>query len=275
MTVAVNDGFNNQQALSFLTRNDPLNRWGNIASSYLMLPALRGLWINSVSPNVLLSASAGLMDISGGNNRIGSANTPMYDFENLIPYVELDGSSQYFALTDATSNNSFDILGTEAYIGTPGLTFGMWTKIDAIDPTNQNTIMAKFETTGNQRSYMLYMAGGGANDFYSFNISNTGADGFTVNSSVTVTPATQWYLVIGRFVPSTSLDIYVNGTKDTNTTSIPASIFNSSANFTIGAINTPARYFDGKLSTGFVCAAALSDSIISALFEQTRIPFGA
>ena len=275
MGQGINDGFNTQQNIAFLSRNDVLNRHGNVLGSYLILPALRGLWVNGVGPSTLISNAGALHDISGLNNRLGQANNPLYDFENLIPFLELDGSSQYFATSDATSNNSFDILGTEAYVGTPGLTLGMWTKIDAVNPANQNTIMAKFETTGNQRSYQLFMAGGGGTDVYSFQVSNNGSSTSSVNSSVTITPATQWYLVIGRFVPSTSLDIFVNGTKSTNTTSIPASIFNSTANFTIGAINTPARYFDGKLSVGFICASALSDSLIDALYQQGRVLYNA
>ena len=59
-----------------------------------------------------------------------------------------------------------------------------------------------------------------------------------------------WHNVTCIFIPSTSLSIYVDGVLDgTNTTSIPASIDNTTANFDLGALysGSPLYLFNGNL----------------------------
>ena len=88
--------------------------------------------------------------------------------------------------------------------------------------------------------------------------------------------ASNWYFVVGRFNPSTSLDIIVNGTKVSNVAGIPATLFNSTANFIVMAYNNglAATRNDGKTSLCFLCAAYLDDVVVDALFAQTRALFG-
>ncbi|MCJ7824974.1 MAG: hypothetical protein MUP44_08755, partial [Anaerolineales bacterium] len=80
-----------------------------------------------------------------------------------------------------------------------------------------------------------------------------------------------WYFCVQRFVPSTSLDVWVQDVKVSNLVGVPAAIFDSTSPFEIGRLNNDnTRTHDGRASLCFLCAAALSDSIIGALFQSTR-----
>jgi hypothetical protein len=93
--------------------------------------------------------------------------------------------------------------------------------------------------------------------------------------------ANTWAYVGMSYDPNNSLKVFLgqNGGDDgllevvENTTSIPASIFDSNANFAIGAQNTsgtPSDFMAGRASMAFLCNALISDKIHNLIYAQTR-----
>jgi len=145
------------------------------------------------------------------------------------------------------------------------LTMGGWFLFNAIGV--DAGLISKFGAAG-QRSYMLEQR---SSDTVQLRISVDGTALVDVTSG-TITTA-QWYFIAGRFTPSTEQVIWLNEEKTINTTSIPASIFNSTTAFQIGAFNS-GSLVNGRASLCFLSANALSDGIVSSLFQQTRGVFG-
>ena len=245
-------------------RYEPNFAWKGICGLYQSLPALRGFW--PCSSQIVTAQSLYLPDIAN-NYHCAAASVPLWGYDDLIPYVEFDGENDAFYYGD---NAQFDITGTETTVvaAQRGLTLGAWVKSDALGGC---AFLGKYNHPTDQRSYLLYDTGSNL----TFTISAAGDAAITSASSALLIQVGVWHLMIGRFVPSTSVDVYLDNVKTTNSTAVPASIFNSTAEFNIGALNNHTTYwFDGKISMAFICAAALSDSIIGAIWQQTRAMYG-
>jgi hypothetical protein len=229
-------------------------------SPYLGLPGLVGFW-----PMSSVQRSTGnVYDLSGQGRTLTYNGNPTFNiYNNIIPYIDLDGTGDYLGRADETD---LDILGTESWAAVPGLTMGGWFYY-----TQDATYEALITKSGGagQRGYYIRK-----------DIDNTvtmymSSDGTTIyNSGGSSTTLSDWNFVVGRFVPSTSIDIWNNNTKTSNTTSIPASQFNSSAPFQISGYNGTTQLLTGRASLCFLCANALPDALISSLFAQTRGLFG-
>jgi len=80
-------------------------------------------------------------------------------------------------------------------------------------------------------------------NFYVFNSNSINS----VQSSTNYNDS-NWHHVMCVYIPSTSMNIYVDGVNDgTNTTSIPATIDNDPANFKLGGYNNSSYMFNGNL----------------------------
>jgi hypothetical protein len=253
-------------ATVFQRRYEPNFAVSNAISMFLSLPAIRGFMPasahyldaapiiylrNFVSPTAAHSFTPG-----------GSA---VYAVSGLAPYV----SYSAFGIHTSVDAPHWDIIGTETYIASPGLTFGGWFRFDNA-PANFETVMAKSAGAGNNSWYMARNnAGNVRGDIYDA----LGAN-FTVLSTETVA-ASVWKFLVTRFTPNTELALFVSENKYTNVAAIPASLFNSAASVSIanrtGAI---AEWFTGRASMMFICACALSDTQIAVLRQQTRAMFG-
>ena len=142
-----------------------------------------------------------------------------------------DGSTSY-----VTAGN-----GTSVQLVTD-LTLSAWIKLTSNNAVHD--IVAKKGASG-QFGYRLYTdASGKLNMEVSIDGSAT-----TIVTGSTALSANTWYHVEGVYANSTSLTIYVNAIQDgQNTTSIPASIKNSSANVEIGSENSAGS----NLMKGFI-----------------------
>jgi len=239
----------------------------SVVNRYLALPALRAFWpMSSVDYTVANRAR----DIAGGAYHLTDNNTPLFNYDGLAPYVEFDGTNQYLSRPDGGVANWADITGTETYINAAvrGLTLGGWFYFDNATPATTEDCMDKRAAAIANSSYSL---GRLATAQIFFNIS-TGA-GFVTAPGASVGQNT-WAFLVGRFIPSTSVDVFVNDDEVNTVVGVPAALVDSTAPFTIGARGTPAQYLDGRASMCFLCAAALSDAIILSLFEQTRAMYG-
>lgn len=234
----------------------------DIYSAAKLLPGLRGFWPMSAN-----NESGAATDQSGLNQPLTINGTPTYNLASM-PYIQLNGSTDYLSHFDTAI---YDIVGTESYIDPSlrGLTVGGWFRPD-IAPTSNQGLITKHTSTGDQRSYLLYAAALTPAQ-YTFQVSSDGTAG--PNSPDDGGILAEWAFVVGRFIPSTSVDVFVNGRKSTNSTSIPASLYNSSTPFMVGSFGG-ATQFDGRASLCFVCAAALPDSVLDNLYQTSRILFG-
>lgn len=193
---------------------------------------------------------------------------PTYNIYNgITPYIDLDGTGDYLALADAAD---LDILGTETIYAAAvrGLTMGGWFWSD--DATTDQTLMGKWNITGNLRAYVLNFTATGT---LGGHVSSNGTAATTVES-VAIPATGAWHFCVVRYTPSTELANFLDGVWALNTTSIPAALFNSSAEFQIGARSAGTVLLDGRASMCFLSANALSDALITSLFNETRGYYG-
>lgn len=187
-----------------------------------------------------------ILDISSAKNLLheGVADQGSY---GVVPYVSYNGSTNY-------SHRPAGPLK-----GINGFTAGGWFQM-----TSSDFLMGVWQTAANQ-VWRLFVNG----SIPTFYVSSTGANSFSVASSTIV--AGEWYSVVARYTPSTDISIWLNGVKATNTSSIPASLFNStSAEFTIGADHAAASKLTGKASMCWVSSEPLPDDHISLLYLMSR-----
>lgn len=252
----------------FARTKSPTYAVGNVVSSFLSLPGLIGFW-----PMSSINRSADVQDLSGNAHHLTYNGNPTINYRGIVPYMDFDGTGDYLSRADETD---FDITGTETHIASAlrGLTMGGWFYFDTLGASTIG-IMSKFAYTSpntDQRSYQIVYHGSG---YFFFSISSDGTQTNESNIISTVAEQTgQWYFIVGRFTPSTEVAIFVNTTKNKNTTSIVASIYNSTRPFAIGGNDNFATLMDGRASMCFLCTAALSDGIIRGLYHQSRSLFG-
>jgi hypothetical protein len=263
-------------------RNEPNFAWKSAVSCYLQLPVLRGFWPMSGSSSagsavdmshigLNLTANGAFVYTCGGGDSIGPG-TNGRQF-GLAPAVNLEATSAWLSFAN---NANLDITGLDGFV-TPslrGLTLGCWIWIYPVTPGNFLGAVAKANFAGNQFSYALGMGAAGATA--SFLVSATGNPGTSlvaVNSPGAL-PQEQWVFLAARFDPSTESAIWVDKEKTVNTTAIPASIFNSTAPFTVGRMESTGRALPAFYSNVFLCAAAVPDFTINALYEQTKAMYG-
>lgn len=233
---------------------------------FLDLPGLVGFW-----PMSSVQRSTGnAYDLSGQGRTLTYNGNPTYNiYNNIVPYISLDGVGDFLSRADETD---LDILGTETIYGAAvrGLTMGIWNRTADVTPAASSRLIGKYGLAG-QRSYRIVLETTGV---VRGDVSVDGTAVATINSTVTLTD-NEWFLTILRFVPSNTLDLFINGNApDTQAVGVPASIFNSNSDFTIGARSGGGVLFTGDQTMGFLCANALSDALIGSLFQQTRVLFG-
>lgn len=243
-------------------RAEPQFALKSMVSQFLAVPGLRGLWTLSNPDN-----SGNCNDLSGNAHDFIYNGDPVYDYDNLIPCIKMDGVGDYLSVAD---NADHDITGTETIVNDLGLTIGGWYNIRAASGSEQ-ALLGKYNTNAvNQRSYLIYKLN---TNVFRFRVSSNGTLTTDIDSTATYT-RNGWHFVAGRFTPLQELALFLDGTWYTNTTSIPASVFNSTASLVLGAYDegitsNAAAWF----SMQFLSCMAVGSAIIEQLWEQTRVAF--
>jgi hypothetical protein len=229
-----------------------------LAAPFLQLPMLRGLWVSSVDSN------GDWFDLSGLGKTLSYQGNPMHYYSGLVPYWAYDGAGDYHARTDEAD---LDITGTETYVGAveKGLTMHVWCY-----PTTANfeQITGKWLAGGNQRSYRIVNNSG----TWLAQVSDDGTA--TTNRAGAAATTGQWWHLVERFDPSTTLDFWNNGVKYSVATAGVASIFNGNADFRVAADGAGGSLLTGNVAAVALYAAAHSDAMISSMWQQTRALFG-
>jgi hypothetical protein len=245
----------------FQARYEPNFAWKSACSQFLALPGLRGFW-----PMSSIDESGNTYDLSNQGRTLTYNGNPTYNYAGLAPYIDFDGTGDFLSRADEAG---LDITGTETYVASAvrGLTLGGWFQANQAGATDG--LLSKWDTGANQRSYLVVH---NATNNLEFNISTAGTAVSATAISTGTMSVNAWFFSVARFVPSTSVAVYLNNVKTSSATAI-ASIFSSSASINIGAVNA-ANLLTGRASLCFLCAAALSDAIIGQLYQQSRALMG-
>lgn len=250
------------------TRETLPKRLGNMIAFHLGLPGLRGFWPFSSFDSASLA-----QDLSGQGRHLTRSGAT-YNYIAPIPTILLQSNqSRHFSRADEAG---LDITGTESVVSTSwrGLTLGIWVRPTSagIGTGLTQHYIGKWHTPSN-RSYTIVK---NSNDTVGFSVSNAGtANDCAATTSFTL-EANKWYHLVGRFTPSTGVDLFVNGVKTAyNSGSPPASIFSGTADLNIGASqNGTASFADCYASMAFLCAMQLSDAYVIPLHNHSRRLFG-
>jgi len=249
-------------AVNFPRRNESSFAWKSACSQFQALTGLRGFWPTSSSDE-----NGDCYDISGQGRTLTYHGNARYNTYGLAPGIYLDGVGAYLSRADEAG---LDITGNEGPIAAAmrGLTMGGWYRFSNAAAATEY-MLSKWDVVGNQRSYALLRNWAGA---ISFGLSSTGADAAT--SVTTGKPAAgEWFFAAGRFDNSgNEQKTWYNA--ETATAANNNLIHAGTADFNMGAKHNGSDSMTGRLSLQFLCAAALSDSVIFSIFEQSRSLFG-
>jgi hypothetical protein len=244
----------------FQGRYEPQFAMSGAISTFQSISAVRGIWCSSV-----IDENFALRDLAQQGRTLSLSGAIALSAAGLVPYCSYTGANYHYRADEA----GLDIAGP--------LTLGGWFYIGNLGSTAP--FQSKYTFATNQMAYtLLYSALSGA---YELRISANGAAVTTLQS--TVTPFVGWVFVAGRFIASTTMDIWVSNTpagasqaqltQTTLAAGVPAGIFNSNAQFMIGGINAGASMI-GRHWISFLSAAPVTDVTIWSVFERTRAALG-
>lgn len=232
-------------------------------SAHTGLLGLRGFW-----PGSTVNTAGDLIDHSGLGLTASYNGNPVIDLQNIVPMLTLDGTGDYWHRADEAL---LDILGSETYIATArrGLTLGCWVQFANAAGTLEGVFGKQDNSTG--ISYGIFRA---ATGIITGRVSNTGNVLTTFDAVESVASAANaWHHVVFSYDPSTEVALFVNGVKFSNTTSIPATIFNSTSDLVIGGFTGGASLMTGDVALPFLCVAHLPDALCQWLYHQTKAAF--
>jgi hypothetical protein len=226
---------------SFLSHRRKAFRGGGGSPSTTNLLAYWGL-------SNLADSHTGGYDLTSTSVTFGDANTPPN------PDAAQFDTGISLSATDA-----------ELPLTTGAQTFAAWVR--STNLTSNQDIMTCWDTVGD-RAFLLRFVG--SSNKLNFRISSTGSDNITIDSSTSLVVNT-WTHVCAVFVPSTSITIYIDGVSDaSNTTSIPASINDSSDDFVMGnrLVGGTSNFWSGQLDEACIFDKALSDDEVAWLADD-------
>ena len=135
---------------------------------------------------------------------------------------------------------------------------------------NSKALFARFGASGN-RSFRVITDSSGAPRFQ---ISTTGSDTWSSSVCTTLLDGDDWYHLAVVYNPNTYVHIYVNGVREVNdTSSIPASIYDSTADVFAGAWETGSSgNIDGELADWAIYLDLASASEIAWAYKNRKLP---
>lgn len=255
----------NDQAVDLLAgdyqpRYEPNFALANAASTFMLLPQLRGLWLYSSVDN-----ANSVYDASGQGRTVAPGTAPTFGVDGLIPYAAFSlAGSQYLTRADEAG---LDITGA--------ITIITWVKFAAGSTGALTGIVSKWLAAGNQRSFVLNKLA--TNEIlWSTSSLGTAASVANIGDGAANYTTSYWLYVACRFRPAVAMDMFIGNNQTWNTytgATANAAIFNSTTALDIGRYDA-ANYFDGNLAISALCATNHSDSVIRNAWEQTRAGFG-
>jgi hypothetical protein len=241
-------------------------RIGDVLGAVLAMPALRGAWLmSSFEPSGDVSEDE-VKDQSGQDRTLTTNDNPQIGEDAFLPYVNLDGSTQYLSRADEAM---LDIRGNETTVlsAQRGLTIGVVCYFDN-EASAREAAITKGGAGTNNTAYWIERRADGLARFLI-------ADGskFQYAQSTVAVGAGEWTSFIGRFDPSTEVALFVNDLKYTDTEDIPATLLDATSAFVVGAcVDADDYYMDGRVALVWICAACVRDAVLMKYYGRLK-PF--
>lgn len=218
---------------------------------------LQGLWL-------MEEASGNREDSTQNDNTLTDNNTveSSADAKEGIRSADFEqANNEYLAIADG-DQTGLDITGS--------LTICFWMKAEALDDGTDHTVVAKYNVTGNQRSYRVTLNLSGGNYYVRAVLSNNGTATSAAVGATALATGT-WYHV-GVVYNGTDIRIYLDAVLDANGANNPkvysAGIFAGSAPFELGRLINAGRDYDGLLDEVAVFDRELSSTEISDIYNN-------
>lgn len=212
-----------------------------------LLTGLVAHWpLNELSGDALDLHASNDLSVSGAVGNSSAVWGTVRDLES--------GSSQYFFHNDNATLSTGDV----------DWSLSLWINTESI--TNSQTFASKWNTTGNQREWILQYSTASAR--WEFTTSNDGsAVDLLSNNSVSHANSTWFHLVIVHDATNNEKRLYVNNTKASK--SYSSGVFDSTAQFRLGANQAFGQFHDGLMSSAsFWKNRALTDSEVTSLYNS-------
>lgn len=223
---------------------------------FVLLPGLRAYW-----PMGIRVAAGTVIDHSSAGTPLTMVGTCPTGFDG-NSFCRIGNGANYL-----TSAATLGVTGGETYIDATdqGLTIGGWFFVNTA-PVGANVGIVTKAAGPPNRGYALFMSP----TVLGFTVSGNGSNFF--DTSLLAYSIGQWNFIVGRFKPSTEVAVFLNGTKGTNTTAIPATLNVSPQTFEVGRwIATSPNIAHMQARDLFLCATALDDDVIE-IIRQTSSP---
>jgi len=179
--------------------------------------------------------------------------------------------SNYSMDFDSASSDYIDVGNPTELQLTGALTFSCWIKTSS---SSYQIMISKDDVTNRCYNFGLFSNG----QVYG-QVFNSGSS--TLMNTTTSWNDGNWHHIAFVYIPSTLMEIFIDGNSQISSTSgIPSSIDNDAANFNIGRRTDGARYFDGQLDAVAIFDYALTDGTggtvnqIAALYGSSSTGIG-
>lgn len=238
---------------------------GVAMASFMAIPGLSALYPGLMGLNT--SATPQVWDRMPNNLHLtwdGGSSSRTTVWDAVTPILNFAGGQVAYR-ADASP---YDMTGENAYIASQhrGITVGGWFRPN--NPSGTFEVMLAKSGIGATVNYRLQRLSTGYSQF----VISSGATNYSVQHSLL--NQYTWYFIVGRFNPSTSVDLIVNGVENKNLTSIPSNIDTNNEPFTLGARSDGAGgytdYFTGYSGIVFLSQAKLPDAIIQHLYNVSK-----
>jgi hypothetical protein len=206
--------------------------------------------------------------------QIGQPGPRPTDTVNGLPLVGFEADN--VGIRQTNNNGAQGTVPDNALLDITGaLTLEAWVKKNAtqVSSGNNEGIIGKFLGSGDQRSYALAVTNN--TNTLQFIINSTGAaagNNVYTPAGYTLPAGGDWVHIVGVFVPSTSMTVYVNGAVVgvPQTTGVPAAIFSGSADLWIGrqfSATATNVTFEGLIDEVAIYNTALSANQVAAHYN--------
>ena len=220
--------------------------------------------------------TSGTLSDSSGNGNTLSATSLAYNTNTDLAHItstwknvnndtlvrgaySFDGVNDYISVADSASMSI-----------TGDMTFSTWVKFNNLPSSSDMRFLTKYVTTGNQRSFTLFVRDtAGAKTIHLTN-SDDGSAAAAVSATITLEAGVWTQLAWVYDASAGGVEYFKDGVSIGTDTGLKTSMFDSTAVAYIGAYNTTLDFLDGDLADSQLYDAALSTSEIWDIYANSK-----
>ena len=210
------------------------------------------------------STSPNIIDLTGQGRNLEAQSSPTIGHDTAVNFgygvLSGTGSSAKWRRTD---EGAISIVGTESRIESAIRGLTLWAIVEFDNSaTADEFILGQWSGTAGNYAYKIHRKSDGQ---FEASISDDGTNILSATSTGSQPGSGEPIFVGMRWVPSTSLTLYVNGNAYSNTTSIYATLNNSASSFTVGKNAGDNDDAEGKIFAGALYASRTDATLMSDL----------